>query len=214
MSHSRLRRALGWLPVSVRLPLDGPVLVAWGGDALAHNYHGAHPDQRWAYDLVVAPYLTGSPALADYGCYGREVIAPTGGEVARVHDGEPDATPGELSSDAMQPLGNHIVLRVPETGTHLILAHLQPGSLQVSEGQRVEEGQVLARCGNSGSTSEPHVHLHHQRQDPTQFPVGFAEGLPLFFRDHDGQAMPRGGFDESQRPTGDEVRHVGLSQGR
>jgi hypothetical protein len=51
----------------------------------------------------------------------------------------------------------------------------------------------LAHVGNSGSTSEPHIHIHHQRQDPSQTLL-FAEGLPLYFRDIDGPAMPTGGI--------------------
>jgi hypothetical protein len=73
-------------------------------------------------------------------------------------------------------------------------------------GQRVEEGQEIGQCGNSGNTSEPHIHIHHQRQDPPVVPLNFAEGLPLFFRDHDGAAMPEGGIrdiDGTPVPTWD-----------
>ena len=76
----------------------------------------------------------------------------------------------------------------------------------------VEEGEVIGECGNSGNTSEPHIHIHHQRQDPTVFPVNFAEGLPLYFRDHDGPPMPVGGIKvegETITATGDVVQHVG-----
>ena len=46
----------------------------------------------------------------------------------------------------------------------------------------MKEGDVIGRCGNSGHTSEPHIHIHHQRQKPAASgPVNFAEGLPLFF---------------------------------
>lgn len=61
--------------------------------------------------------------------------------------------------------GNHIYLRLDETGTFLFLAHLKKGSIKVKEGQHVNEGEVLAQVGNSGSSSEPHLHIHHQRQD-------------------------------------------------
>jgi hypothetical protein len=64
------------------------------------------------------------------------------------------------------------------------------------------------------NTSEPHVHIHLQRQDPRGRPVNFSEGLPLFFRDHDGRPMPRGGIawvEGKLRPTGDVVRHAGAT---
>lgn len=196
---------------TVRLPADAPLQVIWGGDQIAKNYHAAVPDQRWAYDMVVAPYFSGSPNLADYGCYGVPVVAPVSGYIVSAHDGEPDATPGALSNNTVAPTGNHIVIRM-ETGTYLVIAHLKNGSVTVKTGETVTEGQVIGQCGNSGNTSEPHIHIHHQRQDPTIYPLNFAEGLPLYFRDHDGPPMPEGGYRlEGDQPiaTGDLVQHIG-----
>ncbi len=55
-------------------------------------------------------------------------------------------------------VGNHLVLDLGD-GTHSLYAHLSRGSLTVAEGDRVRAGQMLARCGNSGNSSEPHVHF-------------------------------------------------------
>lgn len=178
---------------TVRLPANGPLKVAWGGDLLETNYHAILPDQRWAYDFFVEPYLTGSDELEDYGCYGLSVLAPVAGRVSSAHDGEPDAVPGRSSMNLDKPFGNHVVIELP-TGTFLVIAHLKDGSVTVSPGEMLEEGQPIGMCGNSGNTSEPHIHIHHQRQDPAKYPVNFAEGLPLFFRDHDGPPMPTGGI--------------------
>lgn len=194
---------------TVRLPANAALKVGWGGDNTDVNYHAATPDQRWAYDLLVEPYLSGSEKLEDYGCYGIPVVAPAAGTVTKMQDGAPDATPGKISNNITAPLGNHIVIQLPSE-TYLILAHFKPGSIAVQEGQTVEEGQLLGACGNSGNTSEPHIHIHHQRQDPAQFPVGFAEGLPLYFRDHDGPPMPEGGIKEENGKlvaTGAVVQH-------
>jgi hypothetical protein len=196
---------------TVRLPADVPLKVAWGGDKLETNYHAIVPDQRWAYDLLVEPYLTGSSNLEDYGCYGVPVVAPVSGLVVNAHDGEPDETPGISSNNFQAPTGNHIVIQL-ETGTYLVIAHLKQGSIVVETGETVEEGQVIGQCGNSGNTSEPHIHIHHQRQDPTVFPVNFAEGLPLYFRDHDGPPMPVGGVKiegDTTTAIGDVVQHIG-----
>jgi hypothetical protein len=185
--------------------------VVWGGNSIETNYHAAVPDQRWAYDLLVEPYLTGSSDLEDYGCYGVPVVAPTSGLVVNAHDGEPDETPGVTSNNVIAPTGNHVVIQL-ETGTYLVIAHLQPGSVAVQPGDQVAEGQVIGACGNSGNTSEPHIHIHHQRQDPAVFPLNFAEGLPLYFRDHDGEPMPVGGIEiEGEEATllGDTVQHTG-----
>ncbi|MCA9970012.1 MAG: M23 family metallopeptidase [Anaerolineales bacterium] len=197
---------------TVRLPADGPLQVAWGGDTPQTNYHVITPDQRWAYDLFVEPYVSGSDRLEDYGCYGVPVVAPAAGLVSQAHDGEADETPGVISNNRTAPKGNYVVLQLPETGTYLLIAHLKQGSVAVQTGDTVAEGQLIGQCGNSGNTSEPHIHIHHQRQDPAVYPLNFAEGLPLYFRDHDGPAMPLGGFaivGETAVATGNLVRHVG-----
>jgi hypothetical protein len=196
---------------TVRLPADVPLRVAWGGDSIETNYHAAVPDQRWAYDLMVEPYLTGSSDLEDYGCYGIPVVAPVSGLVVDAHDGEPDEPPAITSNNVLAPTGNHVFIQM-DTGTYLIIAHLKQGSVRVKTGETVEEGQVIGECGNSGNTSEPHIHIHHQRQDPTLFPINFAEGLPLYFRDHDGAPMPVGGIKiegDTFIATGDIVQHIG-----
>jgi hypothetical protein len=62
------------------------------------------------------------------------------------------------------------------------------------------------------NTSEQHIHIHHQRQDPAVFPLNFAEGLPLYFRDHVGAPMPVGGFHidgDTATALGDTVQHIG-----
>ena len=179
---------------TVRLPSNERLRVLWGGDRLATNYHAAAPDQRWAYDLAVEPAVHGSENLKDYGCYGTSVVAPVSAHVHHAADGAPDHSPGQPSNDLENPTGNTVVLRL-ESGTYLIIAHLKTGSVQVETGDDVEEGDPIGACGNSGNTSEPHIHIHHQRQDPRLFPLNFAEGLPLYFRDHGGPAMPEGGFD-------------------
>jgi len=197
---------------TVRLPADVPLKVFWGGDTKDVNQHVVVPDQRWAYDLGVEPYLHGSTKLEDYGCYGIDVLAPIGGEVVSAHDGEPDMTPGEISTDLEAITGNHVAIRIEETGTYLVIAHLKLNSVAVQVGDHVNEGQVIGQCGNSGHTSEPHIHIHHQREDPNIFPVNFAEGLPLYFRDHDGKPMPEGGIlieGDTITAIGDTVQHTG-----
>ena len=196
---------------TVRLPADVPLRVAWGGNSIETNYHAAAPDQRWAYDLLVEPYLTGNSQLEDYGCFGVPVVAPVSGLVVGARDGEPDEVPAITSNNVLAPTGNHVFIQM-DTGTYLVIAHLKQGSVRVKTGENVEEGQVIGECGNSGNTSEPHIHIHHQRQDPTVFPINFAEGLPLYFRDHDGAPMPVGGIKvEGDRiiATGDVVQHIG-----
>ena len=190
-------------PVSVRPPTNERMVVYWGGPELERNYHALFPDQRWAFDLVVPPAGRAGDQLKDYGCFGVEVVAPASGVVAMAHDGEPDAKPGRIQETA-QPMGNHVVIEL-KGGTYLVLAHLKRGSVKVKAGDVLVEGQPIGACGNSGRTSEPHVHIHHQRQKPNPSQPGLAEGLPLFFRSHTGPKMPSGGA----RPEGDKLILLG-----
>ncbi|MBJ8031815.1 M23 family metallopeptidase [Bacillus cereus group sp. N21] len=191
---------------TIRLPLNQTALVGWGGNRLETNYHAWAPNQRWAYDFLVPPAGIKSSKLEDYGIYGAEVVAPASGTVISINTDEPDLKPGTDDFDSMA--GNHIYLRLDETGTYLILAHLKRGSVRVKEGQHVTEGAIIAQVGNSGNSSEPHLHIHHQRQDPSKTSMFLSEGLPLYFRDIDGHAMPEGGIrvkNGNAVPIGDVI---------
>lgn len=191
---------------AIRLPINQPALVGWGGNRVETNYHAMAPNQRWAYDLLVPPAATKSTRLEDYGIYGVEVVAPASGTVVSAYDGEADMEPG--TDDFESLAGNHVYLRMDDTGTYLVIAHLKQGSILVKEGQHVEEGAPIGQAGNSGSTSEPHIHIHHQRQDPSKTSMFLSEGLPLYFRDIDGPSMPEGGIhveDGMQKPIGDII---------
>lgn len=208
--------------VRFRLPLDGPVTVAWGGPTPRLNYHVVMPDQRWAYDLLVTEngrsFRGAGSRLEDYLAYGMSVRAPADGVVHAIHDGEPDGPIGQWR--VRRAAGNHIVLQVAER-EYLFIAHLQRGSIAVKPGGRVAAGQVIARVGNSGNSSEPHVHLHLQNT-----PDGFlGEGIPFYFHGYRlrgalvARGMPTGG--QARRPRGepavflgDVVEHAGDQEER
>lgn len=177
--------------VVVRFPLNERALVGWGGDRLETNYHVIKPNERWAYDILIPPAEVKSSKLEDYGIYGAKVMALASGTIVSIKNDEKDLVPG--SDDFQSMAGNHIYLRLDESGTFLILAHLKKGSIKVREGQHVNEGEVLAQVGNSGSSSEPHLHIHHQRQDPSKVSMFFTEGLPLYFQTEKGTMMPERG---------------------
>lgn len=195
--------------VYIRLPINQPALVGWGGDRLQTNYHAIAPNERWAYDLLVQPAAVNSPNLEDYGIYGVEIVAPASGIVVSARDGEADLIPGKDNYESMT--GNHIAIRLDETGTYIMIAHLKEGSVLVKEGQHVDEGTIIAAAGNSGNSSEPHIHIHHQRQNPSNTSVFLSEGLPLFFRDIEGSSMPMGGIqliNGKETPVGETIRPI------
>jgi hypothetical protein len=197
------------------VPLDGPVTVAWGGPTLSDNYHAVMPDQRCAYDLLVtsngSSFRGAGTRLEDYHAYGREVVAPAAGVVRYVQNGEPDGSIGQRR--LLRAFGNYLVLEVAPV-EFLFIAHLQPTSITVRPGDRVTAGQAIGRVGNSGNSSEPHVHLHLQDR-PTP---SFGEAIPFYFHDYrlDGRevvrGMPRGGRTVRSRVhtgmfTGEIIEH-------
>jgi len=193
-----------------RLPLDGPVTVGSGGATPDVNQHVNAPDQRWAYDLGVTK--DGNSFHGDVGnihnfySYGLPVLAPAAGTVYATSDGDPDMPIGVLGG-GKDACGNQVVLEVA-LRQFLFLCHLQPGSIAVKKGERVTEGQMLGRVGNSGNTYEPHLHIHLQ-DGPKLF---VAEGIPLYFQAYRAgdqfveRGMPTGGI------MGQVVENVGGSR--
>lgn len=178
---------------TVAWPLAGEATIGWGGESVEDNMpHAIWPSERWAYDIVMEPYETGSRNPEDYGIWNREVLSPAAGTVIAAYDDESDLIPGEENFKTMA--GNHVYLKLDDSGTYLLLNHFKQGSITVQPGDHVEPGDLLGRVGNSGSSSEPHLHIHHQRQNPvkTLHPI-LAEGLPLYFHNATGNFMPKKG---------------------
>ena len=183
--------------ISPSLTIDSPfhesVLVGWGGDSVKNNApHVIWASERWAYDLVIEPKGIDSPNLVDYGIYDKKIYAPIAGVVVAAYDKEEDIQPNTEEFLSME--GNYVYIKIDKTGTYLLLNHLKKDSVVVNVGDKLKVGDYIGNIGNSGSTSEPHLHIHHQRENPTKtiFPI-FAEGLPLFFYMNEKSVMPISG---------------------
>ncbi|HUR23520.1 MAG TPA: M23 family metallopeptidase [Acidimicrobiales bacterium] len=105
------------------------------------------------------------------------MLAPADAGVVSVRDGLSDNRPW-VETNPAEPAGNHVILDLGHT-EYAVLAHFQRGSIRVAEGGRVHAGDILGLCGNSGNSSEPHVHFHVQDK-PTFFADG-AVGIPVRF---------------------------------
>jgi hypothetical protein len=176
---------------ALRLPFQDAWFVLWGGRVLAENIHVLSPDERFACDFLLrkdgAPCAGDCSTNAQHFAFGQPILAPAAGKVVAAVDGVPDNVPGK--ANGRQPLGNYVVID-HGGGEFSFLAHLQNGSLAVKAGKKVHAGDVLARCGNSGRSMQPHLHYHLQ-SSPKPFQ---GDGLPAFFVDYvaDGQAVERG----------------------
>jgi len=138
------------------LPFDGKWTVGNGGRERATNNHVGNPNQDYAYDFIRGHKGEGK-ALTDYAAYGAEVLAPADGVVIQVVDGVPDVSIGE--TDPYIISGNMVVID-HKNGEYSFLCHFQRGSFLVRPGEIVLRGTALGLCGNSGNTSEPHIHFH------------------------------------------------------
>ena len=182
------------LRAHLSLPFNGAWWVFWGGPTERQNYHVIAPDQRHAYDFLVwrsgATHRAAGTQNADYWAWGKTVLAPAAGRVVEAVDGVRDNRPQVQVENPQAPAGNHVVLDLGN-GEYALLAHLQKGSVRVRVGDRVRAGAVLGLTGNSGNSSEPHLHFHVQDR-PDLF--GAARGLPLAFVDYraDGRRIARG----------------------
>jgi hypothetical protein len=163
---------------TLALPFRGEWFVYWGGRTIEENYHAISKSQRFAYDILIVKdgksHTGDGKKLSDYYCYGADVLSPAAGTVVWSCDSLPDQQPGSM--DPQNPIGNGVVIDHGK-GEFSLLAHMQPKSLRFKAGDKVKASDVVGKCGNSGNTSEPHIHYH--LQDGPDMKT--AEGLPAPF---------------------------------
>ncbi|MFN4273929.1 MAG: peptidoglycan DD-metalloendopeptidase family protein [Aliihoeflea sp.] len=102
-------------------------------------------------------------------------MAPFAGGVAEAVDGLPDLTPPEAEPE--NPAGNHVVVAC--NGLLVLLVHLRVGSVAVETGEAVTVGQAVGAVGNSGNTTEPHLHIHAVLEGTGSVLTG--EAVPILF---------------------------------
>ena len=142
------------------MPIDKDWKVVWGGDTLLTNYHSNISSQKYAYDLLIEKenktYSDEGNQNGDYFAYKQNIVAPRSGVVVDVRNSIKDNQPGVMNEK--QLLGNYVIMRHGEQEYSLI-AHFMPNSILVTPGQSVKSGDLLGKCGNSGHSSEPHIHF-------------------------------------------------------
>lgn len=149
-----------WTKNTYHMPICDEWFVFWGGTNEFENYHYLYPHQRYAYDLIrVVDHQTFKNEgihNEDYFAFGAKVVAPLDGKVLQVIQHIPDQPVGEMNEADF--LGNYIILEHAE-GEYSLIAHLKQYSTVVKQGDVVKSGELLALCGNSGNSSEAHIHF-------------------------------------------------------
>jgi peptidase M23-like protein len=181
---------VGHGPIAISAPLRGDHWLAGNGPSNTSGHRRAlipidgHAAiaQRFAIDWVRLrddgkTFHDDEKDNKNYLAYGNDALAVADGVVTEVKDGIPENVPGINSRAVPITLetvgGNHVILDIGG-GHFAFYAHLQPGSLRVKLGDKVRRSQVLGLVGNSGNSTEPHLHFHIENANS---PLG-AEGLP------------------------------------
>lgn len=144
------------------LPFQKEWFVFWGGNNSLVNYHYDYENQRYAYDFVIMnknSSYEGDPTLNEsYYAFGKEYLAPADGTVVKMENDVEDNKPVGTMNDE-QPLGNYVILD-HGNGEYSYLAHFKHQSMEVKLGDEIKQGDLLGLVGNSGNSSEPHIHFH------------------------------------------------------
>ncbi|MBD9427028.1 peptidoglycan DD-metalloendopeptidase family protein [Pseudomonas sp. PDM15] len=152
----RLRYAMGdprLQPLLFRYPLPwigGPFKLTQGANG---KYSHFTPKGRYAMDIAMPE--------------GTAIVASRSGMVVK--------TENRQSGRGNNPSGNYVRI-LHDDGTMGVYLHLMRGSVMVREGERIEAGMQIARSGNTGNSTGPHLHFVVQRN------VGLAlQSIPFNF---------------------------------
>lgn len=188
-------------PLVVAPPLRGPDWIA--GDSANNNPDAAHRRavlfdhgqayiaQRYAIDWVKYQLVNGAQGEtwsgpedknSSYFCYDAPIYSMTDGRVVEAMDGLPENVPhsGKVAIDVnfANAAGNHVVVDIGY-GLYALYAHMRPGTVKVKRGDIVKVGDLIGHIGNTGNSTEPHLHEHIDNQP--SFLAG--QGVPYEF-DH------------------------------
>ena len=141
---------------------------AWRGQSYGVDFFGLG-----AWGFHARGWRPADPTA--YAIFGARLHAPCDGTVVAAEGSQPDFRVPD--QDPINRPGNHVILRCG--AVEIVFAHMRQGSLTVTLGQSVTTGNLLGEVGNSGATTEPHLHIHAQRPGTQDAPIS---GEPLALR--------------------------------
>lgn len=166
-------------PIELAFPLkEGTYYIGQGGNHTQMNYHQEYEPQQYALDILKINKLgfrakgLSPKELERYQIYEDNVYSPCNGDIVEAENELPDLIPPE--TDAENATGNHVALSCENTDAIIYIAHMQQDSVKVKEGDTVTEGQEIGKVGNTGNTTEPHLHIHAEK-DGVGIPLQFNE---------------------------------------
>ena len=152
--------------VDLASPLRGTHVVLHGGASPFTNAHFRVRPQDYALDILGlnafgarASLLGSSRDLESYVIYGDPIFSPCAGKISAAVEDLPDHIPP--ARDPENLAGNHVLIECG--GIEVLVAHMRQHSVRVTVGEVVAVGDPLGEVGNSGNTTEPHLHIHAER---------------------------------------------------
>jgi urea transporter/murein DD-endopeptidase MepM/ murein hydrolase activator NlpD len=160
LQSGNLKRFPSRFPVAASLPFFGEWEISQGHSG-EHTHKGAW---RHAWDFIVTDskgkQFKGSGDFPeDYFCFGKAIAAPFDGIVVEVVNSIPDNTIGDINTK--DNWGNTVIIQ-HSYGVYSKLSHLKYHSIEVKDGDKIKQGQLLGKCGNSGRSPYPHLHFQFQ----------------------------------------------------
>ena len=146
------------------IPIHLPFMGKWFISQAHEGKHTHKDDWKHAWDFVIVDneqkqFKNKGDKLNEYYCYNKPVVAPSDGTVVEIIDGIEDNKPGDMN--LVQNWGNTIVIKHGER-LYSKLSHLIKEEIKVSKGDHVKRGDIIAKCGNSGRSPQPHIHFQMQ----------------------------------------------------
>lgn len=153
--------------LTYQFPFNDEWFVYWGGDNELFNYHYPLETQRYAYDFIKInkdsgmSYFEDSMRYEHYYAYNTPVYAPLNGVVVDIENNIKDNRIGQTNQ--RQPLGNYVMIK-HSTNEFSLIGHLKQHSIKVNIGDEITDNVMIGLCGNSGNSSEPHIHFQVSNQ--------------------------------------------------
>jgi hypothetical protein len=153
--------------LTYQFPFNDEWFVYWGGDNELFNYHYPIETQRYAYDFIKINKDSGMSYFEDgmrckhYYAYNTPVYAPLNGVVVDIENNIKDNRIGQTNQ--RQPLGNYVMIK-HSTNEFSLIGHLKQHSIKVNIGDEITDNVMIGLCGNSGNSSEPHIHFQVSNQ--------------------------------------------------
>lgn len=161
--------------IHLEFPLkNGVYIVGHGGSNPLINYHNVSESQKYALDISKLNVL-GTRAwgiypkeLERYAIFEKTLYSPCDGRILDVDKGYKDFNPPNRGEG--HPAGNHVVIECGKA--QVTIAHMKENSIVVDSLATVKIGDIIGKVGNTGNTSEPHLHIHAEVE---------GRGIPIKF---------------------------------